>query len=311
MSKHTILIAGGTGLIGNALQSMLTDKGYHVRLLTRTPKGPNQFFWNPAHCPASAFGSLPDDAINRQALEGVHAVVNLAGAGIADKRWTPARKRELLESRIRSTNLIVRAIEEMNHKPAVLVNASAIGYYGNSGERLMTENDLPVEEAFMVDLCEKWEKIAALAQVHGIRTAVIRIGVVLAREGGALPQLDQPLRWGVAPYFGDGQAWWSWIHLKDICKMFIWAIENQQVNGIYNGVAPHPVRNLELVREIIKAKKAKALALPVPAIAMRMALGQMSAVVLNSNRISAQKALEAGFQFEFDRIDAALNQLYG
>lgn len=294
----TILLAGGTGLIGARLAEMLREKGHTVRLLTRSPKSENQFGWNPA-------AGILDEA----ALQNVDFVINLAGAGIADKRWTAARKREIIESRVQSARTLRDAFSRLGIRPKAYLSASAIGYYGNSGERRMTETDAPVDESFMVECCRQWEAAADEVAALGIRTVKFRIGVVLAKEGGALAEFVKPLRFGLGGYFADGQAWYSWIHLDDVCRFFTWAVENSSVEGVFNAVAPQPVRNKDLVKAIAKAMHQPAIFAPGPAFVMRLALGEMSAVILNSNLVSSEKAMQAGFQFQYPELAAALDSI--
>jgi uncharacterized protein len=295
----TTLLAGGSGLIGKRLSEMLHAQGHSVRLLTRTPRGEGQFAWNPAA------GTL-DEA----ALEGVDFVVNLAGAGIADRRWTAARKRELVQSRVQSAEVLRRAFEREAKRPRAYVSASAIGFYGNSGEDLMLETSAPADQSFMVECCQKWEQAADAVAALGIRTVKLRIGVVLATEGGALAEFVKPLRFGLGTYFADGQAWYSWIHRDDVCRAFVWALENESVEGIFNAVAPQPVRNRDLVQATARAMRQPVLMLPAPAFALRLMLGEMSAVVLNSNRVSAEKIERAGFQFDFPTLEGALGEIF-
>lgn len=294
----TILIAGGSGLVGTRLKDILRQNGYDVRLLTRTPRQANHFAWNPAK-----------GEIDEAALEGVSAIVNLAGAGIADKPWTKARKKELIDSRVQSAEVLAKALKNASQKPEVYVSASAIGYYGNSGERRMQETDTPVDQSFMVECCAFWESAADAVADTGIRTVKLRIGVVMAKEGGALAEVLKPLRFGLGTYFADGRAWWSWIHLDDLCQMIRWSIEQRAVAGTFNAVAPYPVRGKTLVEQAAQAWHKRAVFLPAPAFALRLALGEMSAVVLNSNLISADKVVEAGFKFQFPEIGPALSHI--
>lgn len=294
-----VLLAGGTGLIGQHLAAMLREKNYEVRTLTRTPKGSGQYAWNPAA------GTL-DEA----ALQGVDAVINLAGAGIAERRWTAARKRDIIQSRVQSARTLRSAFERTGQKPRVYLSASAIGYYGNSGERRMTETDAPVGGGFMVDCCSQWEAAADEVAALGIRTVKFRIGIVLAKEGGALAEFVKPLYFGLGAYFADGKAWYSWIHRDDVCRLFLWAIENQAVEGVYNAVAPHPVRNKDLVKAIARARRRPAIIAPAPAFALRLVLGEMSEAVLNSNLVAADKVNKAGFEFRYPEIGGALAEIF-
>jgi len=295
----TVLLAGGSGFLGARLAEMLREKGYAVRVLTRSPRGAGQFAWNPA-----------GGAIDDRALEGVDFVVNLAGSNIAGKRWTAARKRDLVESRVQSARTLRSAFERTGLRPRAYLSAAAIGYYGNSGERWMTETDAPAGDGFMVDCCRQWEAAADEVATLGIRTVKLRIGIVLAKEGGALVEFVKPLRLGVGAYFADGQAWYSWVHRDDVCRFFIWALENPAIEGVFNVAAPHPVRNKDLVTAIAKAMRQPAVFVPAPAFAMQLALGEMSAVILNSNRVAADKALQAGFQFQYADIAGALEQIF-
>lgn len=300
MNRYTVLLAGGTGLIGSRLSEKLQTQGYGVRWLTRSPKGKDQFFWNPN-----------TGEIDQNALQGIDYVINLAGAGIADKRWTKARKKELIESRVRSAALLCREMERMTDRPKAYLSASAIGIYGNSGETWMKEHSPAANSGFMVDCCQQWEAAVEPIKRLGIRTLCFRIGVVLAKEGGALAEIVRPLRFGLGAYFGDGQAWWSWIHRDDVCNAFIWGLEQPALEGVYNLVAPHPVRGKALVQAIAKARAQWALFLPVPAWGLRLVFGEMSAVILNSNRVSAEKLIQAGFEFDWPELDPALLDIFG
>ncbi len=295
----TTLLAGGSGLIGTRLAAMLREQGHTVRLLSRHPHGEGQFAWDPAA------GTL-DEA----ALEGVDYVINLAGAGIADRRWTAARKRELVDSRVQSTRILVQALQRSGHRPKAWVSASAIGFYGNSGEQIMHETDMPIDRSFMVQCCEQWEQVVDEVAALGIRTVKLRIGVVLAKEGGALAEFVKPLRFGLGAYFGNGKAWYSWIHRDDLCRAFIWALDQPNVAGVYNAVAPQPARIKALVEATAHARQKPALILPAPAFAMRLLFGEMAAVILNSNHISAEKIQQAGFKFQYPALDGALKAIF-
>lgn len=294
-----ILLAGGTGLVGSRLQDLLREKGYAVRLLTRKPKADNEFAWDPVA-----------GAIDDTALRGVQAVVNLAGAGIAERRWTAARKQLVLESRVRSAAVLREAIGRTGERPAAYISASAIGYYGNSGEQWMREDDRPATGGFLSDTCRQWEAAADSVAALGIRTVKVRIGIVLAREGGALCEIAKPVYFGAGVYFADGQAWYSWIHRDDLCRAIIHFIENETLAGVFNAVAPQPARNKALTRAVVKAIGRPALLLPAPAFALRLVLGEMADTVLFSNRVSADKLSASGFNFVFPELIGALNAIF-
>lgn len=299
MHKGTVLIAGGTGFIGARLTEMLRQEGYSVRLLSRSPKGQDQFFWDPSK-----------RELEIAAMQDLDFLVNLAGEGIADKRWTASRKKKLVESRVQGANLLHRKLEILNSRPKVYISASGIGYYGNSGEQSMQEDDLPTDEGFMVECCQKWEDAAGQMSDLSIRTVIFRIGVVLGKEGGALAEILRPLRFGLGVYFGSGKAWWSWVHRDDVCKAIIWAMEHPETEGIYNLVAPVPVRSKDLVRSIVRARKQWALFLPAPAFLLRLIFGEMSAAILNSNRVASEKLTRSGFEFQWPELNAALRSIF-
>jgi hypothetical protein len=270
-----------------------------VRVLTRSPQSAGQFAWDPAA-----------GSIDERALQNANYVINLAGAGIADRRWTKARKQTLIDSRVQSALTLYNAFERIQTLPNAYLSASAVGYYGDSGERLMTETDSTADSGFLPECCRQWEQAADTVSTLGIRTVKLRIGVVLSKKGGALPEFIKPLRFGIGTYFSDGKAWYPWIHLDDVCHFFIWALENPQAEGVFNVAAPAPVRNKELIRAIAKAMQQPALPTPIPAFALRLALGEMAAVVLSSNRIAADKALQSGFRFLYPDLEDALRDIF-
>ncbi len=295
----TVLIAGGSGFIGSRLVEMLQAEGHRVRLLTRTPRAEHHFGWNPA-----------DGQIDDEAVRGTDVVLNLAGAGIAEKRWTPERKKLIISSRVDGARVLGQAFRRLQHLPQAYLAASAIGYYGNSGERLMTENDPPADQGFLSTSTVAWEQATETIAAMGIRTVTLRIGIVLERSGGALREIIRPLRWGIGAYFGDGQAWYSWIHRDDVCRMFLWAMETTGAEGIYNAAAPNPVRNRELVRATARAMGRRALPMSAPVFALRALLGEMADVVLNSTRVSADKVRQEGFSFQFPTLEEALADIF-
>ncbi len=295
----TVLVAGGSGFIGSRLVERLQAEGHRVRLLTRTPRAEHHFGWNPA-----------DGQIDDEAVRGADVVINLAGAGIAEKRWTPERKKLIISSRVDSARVLGQAFRRLQHLPQAYLAASAIGYYGNSGERLMTENDPPADQGFLSTSTVAWEQATETIAAMGIRTVTLRIGIVLEQSGGALREIIRPLRWGIGAYFGDGQAWYSWIHRDDVCRMFLWAMDTTGAEGIYNAAAPNPVRNRELVRATARAMGRRALLMPAPVLALRMLLGEMADVVLNSTRVSADKVRQEGFSFQFPTLEEALADIF-
>ena len=298
----TVLIAGGSGLIGTRLSEILVEKGYEVRWLSRKPESNSKFktfLWN-----------TDDKTIDMDAFKGVDTVINLSGAGIADKRWTKARKKVLIESRTQSTQLLFETLTTKKNTVTTYISASAIGFYGNRGDDIMTENSTPGTKGFLTESTVAWENSIAPFFKTNIRTIVIRVGVVLTKKGGALPELEFPFKFGVGAYFGRGKAWYSCIHIDDVCGIFIWALENENARGVYNGVGPQPVTNYDLEKAIGAAKNKKFLYLPVPPLALRIAMGEMADVVLTSTRIIPEKAMNEGFKFSFPNLESSLKAIY-
>jgi uncharacterized protein len=296
MEVQHILIAGGSGMVGRHLTQVLTQKGYQVKWLSRKAS-PESYVWAPER-----------HEIDQGAVTWAHAIINLAGAGIADKHWSKSRKKELIESRTRSAETILQAIKASGKTQIPYLAASAVGYYGNSGETLMYENSTPTDQAFLSQCCQAWESATQLVTQAGNPTTVIRIGIVLDKQHGALAKIIEPMRFGMGAWFGNGKMWMPWVHHHDLCNLFIWVLQNGKT-GVYNAVAPHPARNKDFTIAAKKAFHPWALLLPAPALALRLALGEMSAVVLNSNRVSAEKALAEGFQFGFPNLQDALAEI--
>lgn len=298
-NNKTILIAGGTGMIGSRLAGVLRESGYQVRLLSRSSKQSGAYAWDPS------VGQM-DDA----ALEGADYVVNLAGAGIADGRWTPARKQLIRDSRIQASETLATAFIRTGVYPKAYVGASAIGYYGDTADQWNLETDPPGTSGFMPPVCIDWERSHTSIAGLGIRTVIPRIGVVLDKSGGALPEMMRPIRLGLGAYFADGQAWYAWIHILDVCRFMVYALEQEGLSGVYNTVAPHPVRNKELVHAVAQAMGKSVLSASAPGFALRLMLGEMADVVLNSNRVAAEKALKSGFLFTFPQLKDALADIF-
>ena len=296
-----VVVAGGTGLVGRPLVQALVDQGAEVTVLTRNPGRGGL----PAGAKARAWEDLP------AALNGADAVINLAGEGIADKRWSAARKAVLLNSRVETTKRLVEAMRACPQPPAALVNASAIGFYVPAGEE-------PVDEGsdsgmgFLAEVCRAWEVEAIAAGAFGVRVALVRIGVVLAREGGALPKMALPVRWFQGCKLGRGTQGLSWIHLDDLVAMFVEAARNPAWRGAFNGTAPQPLSNEAFTQAL--AKRLHRPLLPVPgfvtAAATKLVLGELAeALLLQGAFVKPTRVLAQGFQFRFPTADMALADL--
>ena len=296
-----VLVSGSTGLIGNMLVSDLRQAGHIVCRLVRretqverqtTPEG-FDVKWNPET------GELGGAAVSAD------AVVNLAGASIADGRWTAERKKLLRTSRVDSTAMLVRALAKMATRPRVLVSASATGYYGNRGEEILNEDSGPGHD-FLGGLASDWEAEARKAEVLGIRVVVARFGVILAKEGGALPKMAMPFRYGVGGRVGAGRQWMSWIALEDVIGALRLALENGVVRGPVNVVAPGPVRNVEFTAALAKVLHRPAL-FPAPGFALRLALGEMAeALLLSSQRVVPEQLQRLNYRFIHGDLHAGL-----
>jgi hypothetical protein len=296
-----VLIAGGAGLVGRRLCAILTEGGYEVLLLSRSGArglAYKTFRWNPAA-----------GEIDAGMLGKVDAVINLAGAGIADRRWTAGRKQQLIDSRVESTQLLVEMMKAMPQRPVVFLSAAAIGYYGDRGEELLTEDSPKGRSGFLPMICENWENAIEQAAATGVRTAWFRIGIVLTTRGGAMPKMSWPMQFGIAPYFGDGRQWYSWIHIDDLCRIFLYGLENPHLAGVYNAATPNPARNKSLTEGMAKGLGKTAIPIPGPSFAVRLLLGEMAETVLSSTRVSAEKLVRTGFQFQFPEIIPAVKDL--
>ena len=286
-----ILMTGATGLVGTALVAVLVGDGHMVcrlvRPKTKTEGGAPGTFdvaWNPET------GELGGAAV------GAEAVINLAGASIADGRWTDTRKKLLRSSRVDATRALVTALEKMNGKPDVLVSASAIGYYGNRGDEVLTEESAPGSN-FLADICKEWEAEALRAEEFRTRVVLARFGIVLSKDGGALPKMILPFKLGLGGRIGSGEQWMSWIALADVVEILRFALNNRELCGPVNVVAPQPVRNAEFTKTLASALHRPAL-IPAPAFALRLAMGEMAeALLLSSQRVVPEKLNKAGYRF--------------
>lgn len=300
MDKKSVLITGGTGLVGSRLTELLLKKGYEVAYLSRRKEQiPNVkvYQWDIAK------GYIEDGAV-----ESADYIVHLAGAGIADKRWSESRKKEIIDSRIRPVDLLKDKLTKSN-KLKAFVSASAIGFYGgDTGEERIEENHAAGND-FLAECTKLWEKSADKIATLGIRTAKIRVGIVLSEKGGALPKLVQPIRLGFGAALGSGKQWMSWIHIDDLCNVFIKAIEDESMNGAYNAVAPNPVTNLEITKMAAKVLK-KPFWLPnVPSFVLKLIFGEMAVVVLGGSYVLNKRIAETDFRYQFTDVESALQDL--
>ena len=292
-----VAIAGGTGFLGSVLAGLLEDNGHEVLILTRRPAAGN----------SRLIGYLTDGARPEQELGPVDALVNLAGTSINSGRWTERRKQDILTSRIAATDEVVRIIRSMKNKPGVLVNASAIGLYPTSETAIYNEEG-PAGNDFLADVVKTWEHRAAEARKDGVRTVFMRFGVILGKDDGALPLIALPYRLFAGGTVGSGRQWVSWIHVLDAARAILFAIENEAVSGAVNAVAPNPLRMKDFGRSVGRVL-GRPHFLPVPAFALKAALGEKSKLVLEGQRVAPSKLGRHGFRFRFPDADEALRDI--
>jgi uncharacterized protein (TIGR01777 family) len=295
----TVLITGATGLIGQEIVKICHDQNMNVHYLTTsknkltTTDNYKGFYWNPDTKEIDIF-----------CFEGVDTIINLVGASIS-KRWTDSYKKEIITSRTETAQLLLDTIKSNNFPIKQIVSASAIGIYPNSLTNYYEEDEPSVSASFLGQVVEQWEAIVDQFASAGIQLAKIRIGLVLSTKGGALPEIAKPIRLGLGAAFGSGEQWQSWIHIKDLARLFVFAVTNN-LEGTYNGVAPNPVSNLELTKTVAKTLH-KPLILPnIPKFAMKLVLGEMHILLFESQRVSASKIEETGFDFEYHHLEPAL-----
>ena len=288
-----IAITGASGLIGTALVGKLKSDGYTVQRLVRRPTvSSEEIFWNPV-----------TQEIDLDALAGVDAVIHLAGAGVGDKRWTKKYKSEILNSRLLGTTTIANAVAQV--KPKVFISSSAIGWYGETGNRAVIESDRGGDD-FLAAVCREWEAAADLA--GDVRTVKIRTGLVLDPTGGALGRMLPLFRFGLGGKLGSGKQWWSWITLHDHLRAIEFILENNEISGPVNLTSPNPVTNQEFTSALARALRRPAL-FPAPAFALKAALGGFSTEILGSKKVLPAALQDAGFNFDFPHIGPALDAL--
>jgi uncharacterized protein (TIGR01777 family) len=291
-----LLITGGTGFIGGALCRSLLQQGHELLILTRSPQ---------RRTPAAGMRFVSwDSDVWRSALGEAEGVVNLAGEPLAGKRWSPPQKRAIRESRIGTTRRLVDAMASLSQSPAVLVNASAIGYYGPRGDEPLAETD-PPGDGFLADLAQAWEGEARRAERLGVRVVLLRIGVVLAPGGGALAKMLPPFQCFLGGPLGSGSQWFSWVHRDDLIGLIAWALSRSDIAGAINATAPQPVTMQAFCRELGRTLQRPSWA-PVPAPVLRLLLGEMADMLLTGQRVMPRVALRSGYAFRFPTLAAAL-----
>ncbi|MFD0939778.1 TIGR01777 family oxidoreductase [Pedobacter boryungensis] len=300
MAKN-ILITGASGLIGKKLIPALQAQGHKISILSRRQisiKDVNVFLWD-----------VYNQTIDPDALKRIDTVINLAGEGIADKKWTNKRKQEIIDSRVMSAQLLYKTIQETKAPVSTFISASAVGFYGDRGDEVLTEKSDSGND-FLSQCCVKWEDAANQGKKLGIRVVKIRIGLILSKDGGVLKAMEKPIKFFFGAPLGSGKQWMPWIHLNDIIKIFTKAVEDSQMVGAYNACAPFPVTNKSFTKTIAKKLNRPVWPVHVPKFVLNTILGEMSILPLMSSNTMVQKLLDTGYKFDYVHLDDALNSIY-
>lgn len=296
-----IVITGGTGFVGKELTQHFVNQGHQVYILTRNPDK------HESSDQVTYVGWLKDQYDPVQELPSVNAIVNLAGESLNSGRWTEEKKKEILNSRIQATEGVLDLIDQMNEKPEVLLNASAVGYYGRSKTKTFTEETTEPGRDFLANVVEEWEKCASLAGDKGVRTVYIRFGIILGEEG-ALPKMILPYNMMIGGNLGSGEQWMSWIHIDDVIGLINFSIHHQNVKGPLNGTAPNPKRNKDFGRTLAETLN-RPHWIPAPSFALKFALGEMSTLLLDGQSVIPKRAVEYGYDFQYPELEPALQSI--
>lgn len=294
-----VLISGGSGLVGKVLCEKLRVKGYKVAILSRSNKNEfKTYLWDPQN-----------NQIDPAAISSSDYIIHLAGANIAEKKWSKSRKKFILDSRVKSANLIFNEVKKQNKEIKAFISSSAVGYYGAiTSDKVFTEEDHPAND-FLGETCAKWENSAKQFETLAIRTIILRTGVVLSKEEGALSKMSAPVKLGLASALGNGKQYLAWIHIDDLCEIYIKAIEDKDMNGIFNAIAPSSQTNKSFTQALAKTLN-KPYWLPnTPSFLLKLILGEMSVIVLEGSRASSYKILKKGYTFKFSELEDALKDL--
>lgn len=298
--SKSVLITGGSGLLGSAITALLLQQGYRVSHVGRKASAGEVrcFRWSAA-----------ENYFDPDALRGVDIIIHLAGASVGEKRWSTSRKKEIVQSRTLTSELLFNCLKNIPNQVKTVISATAIGFYGlTTGDSWCKEEQKPGND-FLASVTKEWEKSIHPIETLEKRVVMVRIGVVLSHQGGALVEMANPVKWFVGAPLGNGRQWISWIHIDDLCKMFLHMIENENVSGIYNAVAPNPVTNKELTKYIAKALQRPLILPPIPEFILKIILGEMAEIVVNGARVSCDKIGQTGFQFKFTDAEIAVNDV--
>ncbi len=301
-----VLVTGASGLVGGVLvEKLILKEGLEIHLLTRDkkklvnkyPSSVKVFNWN-----------IHEGYLEKGALDGVDCVFHLAGENVADGRWSKSRKKKILESRILGTQFLLDEISKCQSKPRSFISSSAIGIYGDAGDRELKEEDVSHENSFLVDVVKKWESKVLNSPIDGMRKVCLRTGIVLSSKGGAMKKMLPPFKMGIGGNLGDGKQFMSWIHVDDLVNIFIFALEHENVDGAINAVAPNPVTNAEFTKTLGRVLNRPTI-IPIPKLAIQTLFGEMGSILLDSQKVSSQKIENLGYSFKYSQLEKALMNL--
>ncbi len=294
-----VLITGGSGLVGSHLSKKLKEKGYEVAILSRKKHGDpdtKTYLWDPGK-----------NEIEKEAIEKAGYIVHLAGANISDKRWTKKRKQEIVDSRVETAKLLFNKVSESKTRPKAFISSSAVNYYGTlTSDKIFSEDDPPSND-FMGQTCKKWEQSVMKFEDSGIRTVILRNGVVISPKGGAIKKMSVSVKLGLGSPVGSGKQYFPWIHIEDLCNIYIKAIEDSKMQGAYNAVAPDHIKNRNVMKALADAFNRPFWAPNVPSFIIKILFGEMANILLKGSRISADKIKEAGYEFRFTNFKDAVS----
>ena len=299
MSKN-ILITGGTGLLGKILTKELQSQGHQVSILSRNPdrvKDVKAFYWD-----------VEKQEIDDKCLQGIDTIIHLAGSGIADEKWTDERKQDIINSRVNSIKLIYKLIDKNDTSVKSVVSASAVGFYGDRGEELLTEES-PKGTGFLSDSCGLWEDAVDQGKDFGLRVVKLRIGLLLTPKGGVLEPFKLMVKTFTAMKFGNGRQWFPWVHAADLVGMFAWAVNHQEIEGVFNATAPSPVRNKEFTQTLSKVLKRPFWPFQIPVFTLKIALGERKELLLMSTKTDSTKIQQTGYKFKYLDLTKALEDV--
>lgn len=298
----SFLITGGSGLVGKSLSKLLVEKGYKVLWLSRE-RNINadipRYRWEYQH-----------SIIDKEAVEQADIIIHLAGSNLGEDRWTRQKKQEIVDSRVQTAKLLFDTAKTLDKKPEAFISASAVGYYGvKTSEKIFTEKDIPSESHFLIRTCREWEAAAFKFQEElGVRTVVVRTGVVISKNSEAFKKMMLPTRFGLVSPLGNGEQYFSWIHIDDLCNIYLKAMEDVAMQGAYNGVAPEFITNSDFMHTLAKAMKRPFIMPKVPPFLMRLIMGEAADMILGGSRISSKKIEESGYEFQFSTAEKAITK---